>query len=200
MSTDLASVPWSLWWLVASYGRHTRAALVHDSLIGDDAVVEVERKYADWVFLTALEDHTAGEPHGSWTRHQLMWAAVCLFGTMKEQRLSLMLAFLVHLILFWFTLVGALAGWLPFGLTSQRWLLVIVIGVLGFGWTWNPCAVRKQAWRLWPLTVVFLPLIAPAVILVYVTVGLIWSFEALPSKRAGRGWPPVTPTRIRRTE
>src|SRR5215210_3317154 len=32
-STDLASVPSWLWWFVASYGRHSRAALLHDHLI-----------------------------------------------------------------------------------------------------------------------------------------------------------------------
>jgi hypothetical protein len=29
LRTDLASVPWFLWWLIASYGRHTAAAVVH---------------------------------------------------------------------------------------------------------------------------------------------------------------------------
>lgn len=42
-NTDLASVPWFLWWFVASYGRHTAAALVHDQLIDT-----IDRRYADW--------------------------------------------------------------------------------------------------------------------------------------------------------
>src|SRR5262245_9192911 len=33
--TDLASVPPFMWWLVASYGNHTRAALLHDALYVD---------------------------------------------------------------------------------------------------------------------------------------------------------------------
>jgi hypothetical protein len=129
-----------------------------------------------------------------------MWAAVCLFGTMKKQNLSLLLTFLGHVILFWAVLIGGISGWLPFGLTGKRWLIVIAVVVLSFGWIWNPYAVRKQAWKLWPLAVAFLPLIAPAAILVYLTVVLIWLVEALPSKLAGRGFPPVTPTRLRRTE
>ena len=32
-STDLASVPFWLWWFVASHGRHTPAALLHDHLV-----------------------------------------------------------------------------------------------------------------------------------------------------------------------
>ncbi len=94
--TDLASVPWFFWWLVASYGRHTRAALVHDTLIGADAKDKVKRKYADWVLLTALEDTPAGEDRGSWLRHQLMWVAVCLFGTMRECSKALMALFLLQ--------------------------------------------------------------------------------------------------------
>lgn len=43
--TDLASVPWILWWFVASYGRHTRAALVHDQLVDG-----INRHEADRVF------------------------------------------------------------------------------------------------------------------------------------------------------
>src|SRR5207244_8687600 len=77
--TDLASVPWPFWWLVASYGRHTRAAIVHDSLVGRGARIHVPRKTADHIFLVALEDDADGK-HGSYVRHQLTWVAVCLFG------------------------------------------------------------------------------------------------------------------------
>jgi hypothetical protein len=53
--TDLASLPSILWWFVASYGRQTRAALVHDQLID-----QIERHDADWVFRRALADSGIG--------------------------------------------------------------------------------------------------------------------------------------------
>jgi hypothetical protein len=65
-NTDLASVPWFLWWFVASYGRHTAAALAHDQLVD-----KIDRRYADWVFRCALK-----ESGTSWIRRWLMWAAV----------------------------------------------------------------------------------------------------------------------------
>lgn len=182
MKTDLASVPWGLWWLVASYGRHTRAALVHDALI-DEAVVE--RKYADFVFLTALEDPTVPGPRGSWTRHQLMWIAVCLFGTMRKQAPLLMLTFVLQLLLFW---VAVLNEW---------WVVALVVGLAGLLWSFDPYAVRQHAWKLWPLSLPSVVLILPATFLVYATAGAIWLIEAVPSKMAGRGWPPIQPTRFR---
>ncbi len=195
METDLASVPWSLWWLVASYGRHTRAALVHDSLIGDDAAKIVERKYADWVFLTALEDTPPGEKPGSWLRHQFMWAAVCLFGTMREGKaLFLFVAFLAQLALFWAALIMALVGWMPWGLTDKRWIVVAVVWLAGFLWAFNPFADRRAGWKLWPLAVIGLPLVAPAGIAVWATVIFIWLVEYVPSKLSGRGTPPIVPT------
>src|SRR3712207_7018749 len=44
--TDLASVKGPLWWLVASYGRHTKAALLHDELVEPtpDYPIKVDRK------------------------------------------------------------------------------------------------------------------------------------------------------------
>jgi Protein of unknown function (DUF1353) len=61
-NTDLASVPWFLWWFVASYGRHTAAALAHDQLVD-----KIDRRYADWVFRCALK-----ESGTSWIRRWLM--------------------------------------------------------------------------------------------------------------------------------
>jgi hypothetical protein len=71
--TDLASVPSILWWFVASYGRHTRAALVHDQLID-----QTERHDADWVFRRALGDSGIG-----WARRWLAWTAVSFETTFR---------------------------------------------------------------------------------------------------------------------
>ncbi len=65
-STDLASVPWFLWWFVASYGRHTAAALVHDELVDT-----INRTHADWVFRAALKESGV-----RFIRRWLMWSAV----------------------------------------------------------------------------------------------------------------------------
>jgi hypothetical protein len=71
--TDLTSVPSILWWFVASYGRQTRAALVHDQL-----VVEIERHDADWVFRKALGDSGIG-----WARRWLVFTAVSFETTFR---------------------------------------------------------------------------------------------------------------------
>jgi hypothetical protein len=71
--SDLSSVPWFLWWFIASYGRHTAAALLHDQLI--DAI---DRRYADWVFRSALKE--SGTP---FFRRWLMWTAVSLETTFR---------------------------------------------------------------------------------------------------------------------
>src|SRR5918912_2844829 len=55
LRTDLASVPWFLWWLIASYGRHTAAAVVHDKLV-TPRMTPAHRVRADAVFFHALEE------------------------------------------------------------------------------------------------------------------------------------------------
>ena len=55
LATDLASVPWFLWWLIASYGRHTAAAVVHDKLVVP-TMQPAERAHADATFFHALEE------------------------------------------------------------------------------------------------------------------------------------------------
>jgi Protein of unknown function (DUF1353) len=71
--TDLASVPWILWWFVASYGRQTRPALVHDQLVD-----QINRHYADRVFREALEEVGIG-----WVRRWLAWTAVSFETTFR---------------------------------------------------------------------------------------------------------------------
>lgn len=77
--TDLASVPPYLWGLVASYGRQTLPAILHDRLVGEvpEAAPPDERmrrrKIVDGVFRRALVD--AGVPD---VRARTMWCAVRL--------------------------------------------------------------------------------------------------------------------------
>jgi hypothetical protein len=63
--TDLASVPWILRWLVASYGQHTTAALLHDRLVRPGMTLP-EGVETDPVFFRALEESgkTKREKHG----------------------------------------------------------------------------------------------------------------------------------------
>src|SRR5690348_13427914 len=53
-TTDFASIPRFMAWLVSRYGRHTPAALVHDQLVSPDMKV-AERKAADATFRRMLE-------------------------------------------------------------------------------------------------------------------------------------------------
>jgi hypothetical protein len=75
--TDLASVPSVLWWFVGSYGRHTRAALLHDDLVRRD---DVDRHDADVIFRAALADEDVPI-----IRRWLMWTAVSLETTFLKR-------------------------------------------------------------------------------------------------------------------
>lgn len=106
--TDLASVPWFMWWLVATYGNHTRAVLLHDALYVDEGPPPVPRPTADRLLLTALRE--PGQKTGVF-RHWLMWAAVSVFGTMGKLRGAL---FSAHVFAVWGLLAAALAwAWGP---------------------------------------------------------------------------------------
>src|SRR6266511_4198828 len=96
-STDLASVPFWLWWFVASYGLHTRAAVLHDQLVD---VNQIDRVEADHVFRLALEESKV-----RWMRRWLMWTAVSL-ATMALRKRARFAAFIGTLVLF----VGLLAA------------------------------------------------------------------------------------------
>ena len=103
-STDLASVPFWLWWFVASYGLHTRAALLHDQLVD---VKQIDRVEADRVFRLALEESKV-----RWMRRWLMWTAVSM-ATMALKARTRFAAFVVTLVLFVGLLVAWPVGWLP---------------------------------------------------------------------------------------
>ena len=76
--SDLASVPTFLWSLIASYGRQTSAALLHDRLSdlarnGDPHTGIDRRRNADRLFRVALIESSI-----SATRAWIMWAAVAI--------------------------------------------------------------------------------------------------------------------------
>jgi hypothetical protein len=136
-ATDLASVPWFLWWLVASYGNHTRAALLHDALYVDRGEQEpVPRATADRLFLTALRE--PGQKTAAF-RHWLMWAAVSLFGNLN--RLLGALCGL-QVIAVW-VLTGTAVAWAWGPTLAWRWweIVLVAIGVPAF------LTVLGTSWR-----------------------------------------------------
>jgi Protein of unknown function (DUF1353) len=124
--TDIASVPWFMWWLVASYGNHTKAALLHDALVVDKGTPPVPRTMADRLFLTALRE--PGQKTGAF-RHWLMWAAVAAFGTMPR---ALAAVFVGSLVAVWGLLGAALAwAWAPaIWPQSLVWQIAVVAAVV----------------------------------------------------------------------
>ena len=202
--TDLASVPWILWWFVASYGRHTRAALVHDHLVD-----EINRHEADRVFRRALTELRIG-----WVRRWLVWATVSFETTFrtvampddpakpgaKRQRER-----------WWVTVIGflAVAAHLAAGIGAVAW-------ATGGSWSWQLIASALLAswllaWRLrGVLFIVGVVLIVPAMIVLLIPLGLVWLLEGGPWQLAKLVWwfffgrrtgrprpklPPIGPTR-----
>ncbi|MGK8508469.1 DUF1353 domain-containing protein [Nocardia asiatica] len=66
--TDFASVPRALIWLVPRYGVYTRAAILHDYLLGSKVVSVAD---ADGIFRRSLHELGVSLP-----RRWMMWAAV----------------------------------------------------------------------------------------------------------------------------
>lgn len=157
-STDLASVPWFLWWFVSSHGRHTKAALLHDHLVLDPGF---DRSEADLVFREALEDSGV-----SWVRRWLMWSGVTLATTWDHQRLRL-IVFVTHLLLalalgaLWLT--GSVAL-LPVDQIPGWWVLAAM--TLGLGWGLQ-----------WPLAVAGVLLVGPPTVLVGASVAVVFALE-----------------------
>ena len=181
-STDLASVPFWLWWFVASYGLHTRAALLHDQLVD---VKQIDRVEADRVFRLALEESKV-----RWMRRWLMWTAVSV-ATMWLKIRARFAAFVGALVLFF----GLLAAWWPLGWFSDlpgdipAWVPALVVFVAGFAFG-----------LLWPLAVVGVLLIAGPTILVWAVLIIVWVLDfakAVWNKVRGRPFvrPPVLPPR-----
>jgi len=80
-TTDLASIPAIVTWLVPRDGRHTPAAVLHDALIGGRNGVDyiasdgenVTDRHADYLFREAMSGLGV-----AWLRKWMMWAAVAL--------------------------------------------------------------------------------------------------------------------------
>jgi hypothetical protein len=205
--TDLASVPSFMWWLVASYGNHTRAALLHDALyVEKPDVPPVTRPHADRLFLTALRE--PAQKKGVF-RHWLMWAAVCAFGSGRF--LGGVLA--VNALAIWGLAVGGAAwAWGPslwpasssagtIALSAVVFALIVAFFLMALGGFWRLGVDIPRGWLApvsvlgalvlvplgaeWPspFTLDWSPftLLFPAGILVLV--GLLWGFKTAPPFR-----------------
>ena len=197
--TDLASVPWILRWLVASYGQHTTAALLHDRLVGPGITLS-ERVTADTVFFNALE-----ESGKNWMRHRLMWAAVAIGGTMWSHKKALSLVFFAHVIAFWVAFLWAigLLAWLerqpwldwipaidrlPFEQHERwAWLAALALFVLGFVWRAAPTADPALSWWMWHVAVIGVGLIVPPCLLIAGAVRLIQVIDHVVALIKGAG-------------
>lgn len=207
--TDLASVPSLFWWLIASYGNHTRAVLLHDALYAEDGGPAVPRRTADRLFLTALRE--PGPRRAGAFRHWLMWAAVSAFGTM---RFELGLLFCVHVLAVWgLTLGGVVWAWGD-GLAGMEWspwgLALAVVGglvfLVGLGGSWRAGVDLRGGWLVpmamgsvlvvvplaseWPATfrLEWSPFLLLAAALVLVLAGPLWGLWVDPTLR-GWLWP-----------
>lgn len=217
--TDLASVPWFMWWLVASYGNHTRATLLHDVLIADRGEPEpVPRTTADRLFLTALRE--PGQRKAGAFRHWVMWAAVSVFGTLRPWPLRLL--FVAHAMAFWVALVAAFSwAWGP-TIWSGEWTagqlaravaltaLIVVFLLALFGLAWRagvdvhggwlaptaPAVVLLVVglWREWPEQLEWSPWASPFNLLACASVlyvaGFLWGYAVDPILRRWL-WPTV---------
>ena len=175
--TDLASVPTWLWWFVASYGLHTRAALLHDQLVD---VEKIDRVEADETFRLALEESKV-----RWMRRWLMWAAVSLATLAATKRMQFA-AFAALLGLFLVFLVGWPLGLLD-GLPGPAWAPALIVFAAGLVWR-----------RLWLASVVGLVIVAAPTVLVWAALALVWLLDlakALLGRLQGRRLevPPLAP-------
>lgn len=74
-TTDFASVPRFIWWLVPTYGNYTAATVLHDWLITDmlpyNKTIAASPQHIDKVFREAMQSLGVSLP-----RRWLMWAGV----------------------------------------------------------------------------------------------------------------------------
>nr|DAS31626.1 MAG TPA: Protein of unknown function (DUF1353) [Caudoviricetes sp.] len=73
--TDYASVPRIFRNIINSYGKHGRAAVVHDWLYSNQCKIDITREEADKIFLEIMKECGVGS-----IKRNLMYRMVRLFG------------------------------------------------------------------------------------------------------------------------
>jgi hypothetical protein len=196
MTTDLASVPFFLWGVIASYGRQTLPALVHDRLC---ALAKDERgprrrrlrREADRLFRTTLAASGSGL-----LRRWLMWSAVRLFGlpTVAVPYAVAALALTV------WALTGV--GWAPTvalvaaGVAALACLWAAVEERPGGGVRWRPWSVVSLLGAAAVATIPAVPIVVLglATVLAELVIGL--GERSMPSVRPATAGPEAPVARI----
>jgi hypothetical protein len=134
-TTDLASVPTPLQWLVSRYGAHTPAALIHDRFIGMSkeekelvGVSELNDAYTDRYFRFMLEAIGV-----RWLRRWMMWAAVALrtrWASGWIRRVMLTIWLIASVTGIGVSLVGIATG-------NWWWVVAASLAPLLFGLLWD---------------------------------------------------------------
>ncbi|MEO6943323.1 MAG: DUF1353 domain-containing protein [Lacisediminihabitans sp.] len=138
--TDLASVPPFLWGLVASYGRQTAPALLHDHLSdearhGDPATRIARRRVADRLFGVALLDSGI-----SILRMLIMRSFVSVQKYLEFRRWQAY-AMVGHALLgmaFVYAVIGTVMGYWAASVGSSLWMLLLLL---------VPAATMLAWWR-----------------------------------------------------
>jgi hypothetical protein len=95
--TDLASVPRHFVWLFPTYGRYTKAAILHDYLVKKpppaDRPPNMNRSKADHIFRCAMLE--LGVP---FVRRWMMWSAVRTQGLLRNTRPTEFASWLIVLV------------------------------------------------------------------------------------------------------
>ncbi|MBD7996998.1 DUF1353 domain-containing protein [Oerskovia gallyi] len=181
--TDLASVPMPLWGVIASYGRQTLPAILHDATsraLADSDVPpsgrRAARRDADRLFRETLRETGTGP-----VRRWLMWAAVRIFGSLPVAVVFL-LAVVAGLVALGLVVAGALTGgtagpWLVGALVVTAVALVVLLAQAtwagvesrqGRAERWVPAAVGSMLGAV-GTGLVALPLLLPLIVLTFVT-------------------------------
>lgn len=150
--TDLASVPRALVWLIPSYDRYTKCAVLHDWLWAKEPTVH--KADANGIFRRAMREEDVSVIH-RW----MMWAAVGLTSTLSGLQ-QIRRRDLPHILtLFLVGIPSAVFVALPFVLVSVWIGLFYIVDGIGFAVdalvnTARPDGKRKQVntpklgWRL----------------------------------------------------
>jgi hypothetical protein len=135
--TDFASVPRAFVWLIPSYGRYTKAAILHDFLCEESKAGRFDRNDADGIFRRAMRELGV-----SFLRRWMMWGAVSLatqwiairHGHPALKRIALLIVIGLPATLFFVVPAAVITVWL-----LLFWILELVVWLV-----WRPFAKRKM--------------------------------------------------------
>jgi hypothetical protein len=180
-STDFASIPGFLTWLVPRYGRHTMAALIHDhlqDLLVDDPEAEPRRRNqrtvtsteADYIMRIAMRD--LGVP---FVLRWIMWSGISMRTLVLTPSSDLdgkpsrkVHPYYAGVVGLWLLLYGVIVGVVGLG-----WLITLPIIRLSGGqpWTIHPLTIAAVLLSPFLLSLLWLPRWRTGVIAAYTVMG-----------------------------